>query len=152
MAETNRAQVDQVVKDRLADIKTKQLEWADAKLAGTTKAPTLRPVVDGWDGSDPLAIDQVTLAYNRDKIAASYEEGVTDAANPSPRGEVNMGKISSDLVASMERARRSADATSVRCSIHALGRSQGHGQDGGVPDRMLSYLQNLVRAGQVRPR
>jgi hypothetical protein len=152
MAETNRAQVDKVVTDRLRGMKTAQSEWAEARLGGKSEAPSLRPEVDGWTGSDPLDIPGTTKAYDRKDIAAAYLAGVSDGANPSPRGEVNAGKISSDLIASMERARRTADATSVRCNIHALSRRQGHGSDGGAIDRMLRYLQNLIRAGQARPK
>ena len=64
-------------------------------------------------------------------------------------------KIQIDYIASLERAFRTRQASSVRCKIHASARRRGHAASGGLYDSasggLAVWLQRMLDAAHDDP-
>ena len=106
------------------------------------------PLKDEWSG-DPLQIDEVAKAFDREEINGNVEEILTQKDVTGTVGDLSSLKVQGDWMAVMERGFLARHATPIRCLAHAAARAAGKGHDRGVYSAgVIGFAQNLLRLGQ----
>lgn len=103
--------------------------------------------LNGWSG-DVTDIPGMARPFDRSEIGQNFAD-VYQPAEPGTVGDAATLRLQNDYLAAMERAFRTRHASSVRCTIMAAGRRNGH-QSGQGPllDGVIRYAQDLLTAGQ----
>ena len=101
--------------------------------------------------ADVLDIPNLHLPFDRETLNEQYRDLHKDDKKSTTTGGASVLKQQIDYVACAERAYRLRHATPVRCILHHSVRKEAHGHEVGVFQRVLTILQDNLKASSPPP-